>query len=90
MLSPGMWRRVPLVGTNVITVNVLPSSLILSTLMMEAKRSFETSVPTKALWHHIPGDGILLDILSADNNSFLFSNFIDHVSVPYANTLFKH
>jgi hypothetical protein len=36
-----------------------PSSLILSTLMMEAMRSSETSVPTRAAWRHIPEDVIL-------------------------------
>jgi hypothetical protein len=36
----------------IVTANVVPRSLILSTLMM-AIRSFETSVGTRATWHHI-------------------------------------
>jgi hypothetical protein len=36
-----------------VTVNV-PSSPILDTLMVEALRSFETSVLTRVTWHNIP------------------------------------
>jgi hypothetical protein len=35
-----------------VTANVVPSSLILSTLMMEAIRPCETSVFTRATRHH--------------------------------------
>jgi hypothetical protein len=42
-----------------ITANVVPSSQILSTLMMDAIPSFETSVLTGSTKHHIPEDGIL-------------------------------
>jgi hypothetical protein len=41
-----------------VTGNV-PSSLIRFTLIMEAIRSAETSVLTRATWNHIPEGGIL-------------------------------
>jgi hypothetical protein len=42
-----------------VTAIAVPSSPILVTLMMEAIRSSETSVLTRATWLHILEDGIL-------------------------------
>jgi hypothetical protein len=42
-----------------VTANVVPSSPILVTLMMESIHSSETSVLTRTTWRHIPEDGIL-------------------------------
>jgi hypothetical protein len=42
-----------------VTANVVPSSPILVTLMMEAIRCFESSVIATATWRNILEDGIL-------------------------------
>jgi hypothetical protein len=42
-----------------VTANIVPSSLILVTLMMEALRSSETSVLTRSAWCNIPEHGTL-------------------------------
>jgi hypothetical protein len=44
-----------------ITANVVPSSLILVTLMMAA---LEMSVFARTTWHNIPEDGILQDLIT--------------------------
>jgi hypothetical protein len=43
-----------------VTANVVPSTLILSSLMMEAMHSSETWILTKATQRHIPEDSILI------------------------------
>jgi hypothetical protein len=60
LYEPTFWRNVSLIRVErikelgMLAANV-PNSLIPSILMMEARRSSETSVPTRAT-HHIPED----------------------------------
>jgi hypothetical protein len=65
MPSSEMLRRVALVFLPsmlrlLVTVNIVPSLLILVTLTMEAINSSETSVLTITTQRHIPEDSILL------------------------------
>jgi hypothetical protein len=63
MASPGMLRRVALVRTDIseeLTVSVIGVTLV--TLMRETLSSSETSVLTRATWHNIPEDAILLNM----------------------------
>jgi hypothetical protein len=48
------------VRQSLVTANVFPSSPIFVTLMIEALRSSERSVLTRAIQRNIPEDGILL------------------------------
>jgi hypothetical protein len=66
MLSSGMLCRVARVRTDIsekhnllVTANIVPSSLSLFTLTMEALNSSETSVLTRVTWHNIPEDDFL-------------------------------
>jgi hypothetical protein len=66
MPSSRMLFRVALLRTDVrsvcwllVTANVIPSSPILATLLIEDQRSFETSVLTRATRHNTSEDGIL-------------------------------
>jgi hypothetical protein len=63
MSSSGMLRRVALVRTDLrrlqVTANVVPSSPILVTLIMEALSSSETSVLTRVTLPNVPEDAVL-------------------------------
>jgi hypothetical protein len=75
MPSSVMWCRVSLVRTDIsqeciastllcsmpqlLTVHIVPSLLILFSLMMGAICSSKTLILRRATWHHIPEDGIL-------------------------------
>jgi hypothetical protein len=54
-----VWRVLRSVLRLLVTADVVPSTLILVTLMMEAIRSSETSVLTRATRRNMPKEGIL-------------------------------
>jgi hypothetical protein len=55
----------------IITVNVVPSSPILFTLMMEAIRCADTSVRKEATRRHIQEDGILHSLCRGKLKSYI-------------------
>jgi hypothetical protein len=55
-----------------VTANVVPSSPILVTPMMEALRYSKISVLTKATWYNIPEDGFLHSHHHENLKSYLF------------------
>jgi hypothetical protein len=66
-----------------VTANILPSSLILFTLMMEAICSSEMSVPTRATRRYIPVDGILHFVCYISVLLSLQSHIVWHLSCIY-------
>jgi hypothetical protein len=50
-----------------VTANIVPSSLVLFNMLMEAIRSSETPILTRATRRHIPDDGILQNYRSLLN-----------------------
>jgi hypothetical protein len=70
-----------------VIADVAPSSLTLSTLMMEAKRTSETSAPTRATGRHILENIVLHSRCRENLKSYLvilFCNFKQHRLCTYA------
>jgi hypothetical protein len=68
-------RRLP------VTANIVPSELILVTLMMKALRSSETSVLNGVTWRNIPEDGILLSRCREKLNSYITKRSLLYIAV---------
>jgi hypothetical protein len=72
----------------VLTANVVPSSPILVTMMMEAIRYSETSVLTRVTRRNIPYDGILHSHRRENRKSYrisgihIFNNVMNYVTSP--------
>jgi hypothetical protein len=59
-----------------VTANVVPSSLILFILMMEAIGFFETSILIRATRYHIPEDDILHSHRRGNLKSYIINDYL--------------
>jgi hypothetical protein len=84
-VEPGSFRSVRRL---LVRANVVPSSHILVTLMMEALSSFETSVLTRTTRRNIPEDGIFHNLCITTPNSYIFSLFLPLCFIPVSSLIF--